>query len=139
MLQCPDGARPRVLLQSMPVVVRHPRRLLSTLRRDLHHDMPRQQRDIVLARTKRWQCEREHAQARAQVLPESLGPRLLLHLPACVGKRLEEQDGDVLREGMRALSEALIESETCTPSSRRLLPQYQPIPSSNRFASTRLV
>jgi hypothetical protein len=28
-----------------------------------------------------------------------------------VGKLLEEQDGDVLREGIRALSEALMETE----------------------------
>jgi transposase-like protein len=30
---------------------------------------------------------------------------------AFVGKRLEEQDGDVLREGIRVLSQALMETE----------------------------
>jgi Transposase, Mutator family len=32
-------------------------------------------------------------------------------LPAFVGKLLEEQDGDVLREGIRVLSQALMETE----------------------------
>jgi transposase-like protein len=34
-----------------------------------------------------------------------------MDLPAFVGKLLEEQDGDVLREGIRVLSQALMESE----------------------------
>ena len=34
-----------------------------------------------------------------------------MDLSAFVGKRLEEQDGDVLREGIRVLSQALMESE----------------------------
>lgn len=34
-----------------------------------------------------------------------------MDLSACVGKLLEEQDGDVLREGIRVLSQALMESE----------------------------
>src|SRR5687768_7069753 len=34
-----------------------------------------------------------------------------MDLPAFVGKLLEEQDGDVLREGIRVLSQALLETE----------------------------
>lgn len=34
-----------------------------------------------------------------------------MDLSAFVGKLLEEQDGDVLREGIRVLSQALMESE----------------------------
>lgn len=34
-----------------------------------------------------------------------------MDLTAFVGKLLEEQDGDVLREGIRVLSQALMESE----------------------------
>ena len=34
-----------------------------------------------------------------------------MDLTAFVGKRLEEQDGDVLREGIRVLSQALMEAE----------------------------
>jgi hypothetical protein len=34
-----------------------------------------------------------------------------MDLPAFVGKLLEEQDGDVLREGIRVLSQALMETE----------------------------
>jgi transposase-like protein len=34
-----------------------------------------------------------------------------MDLPAFVGKLLEDQDGDVLREGIRVLSQALMESE----------------------------
>ena len=34
-----------------------------------------------------------------------------MDLPACVGKLLEEQDGDVLREGILVLSQALMETE----------------------------
>jgi hypothetical protein len=46
-----------------------------------------------------------------QVLLASPGPRLLLNLPACVGTCLEEQDGNVLREGVRALPDALMGTE----------------------------
>lgn len=48
------------------------------------------------------------------------GPRM--DLPAFVGKLLEEQDGDVLREGIRVLSQALMESEVAgltAPTPRR--------------------
>jgi len=34
-----------------------------------------------------------------------------MDLPAFVGKLLEEQDGDVLREGIRVLSQALMDTE----------------------------
>ena len=34
-----------------------------------------------------------------------------MDLSAFVGKLLEEQDGDVLREGIRVLSQALMETE----------------------------
>jgi len=34
-----------------------------------------------------------------------------MDLSAFVGKRLEEQDGEVLREGIRVLSQALMETE----------------------------
>lgn len=34
-----------------------------------------------------------------------------MDLPVFVGKLLEEQDGDVLREGMRVLAQALMEAE----------------------------
>lgn len=34
-----------------------------------------------------------------------------IHLSAFVGKLLEEQDGDVLREGIRVLAQALMETE----------------------------
>jgi len=34
-----------------------------------------------------------------------------MNLTAFVGKLLEEQEGDVLREGIRVLSQALMESE----------------------------
>ena len=35
-----------------------------------------------------------------------------MDLSAFVGKLLEEQDGDVLREGIRVLSQALMETES---------------------------
>ena len=48
-----------------------------------------------------------------------------MDLSAFVGKLLEEQDGDVLREGIRVLSQALMETEvaglivrTCTSARR---------------------
>jgi hypothetical protein len=34
-----------------------------------------------------------------------------MDLPALVGKLLKEQDGDVLREGIRVLAQALMETE----------------------------
>ena len=37
-----------------------------------------------------------------------------MDLSAVVGKVLEEQDGDVLREGVRVLAQALMESEVTT-------------------------
>ena len=42
-----------------------------------------------------------------------------MDLTACVGKLLEEQDGDVLREGIRVLSQALMESESRRLDRRR--------------------
>lgn len=38
-----------------------------------------------------------------------------------VGKLLEKQNGDALREGIRGLSEALMETESQPPSSHRLI------------------
>jgi putative transposase len=38
-----------------------------------------------------------------------------MDLPAFVGKLLEEQDRDVLREGIRVLSQALMETEVAGP------------------------
>ena len=42
-----------------------------------------------------------------------------MDLPAFVGKLLEEQDGDVLREGIRVLSQALMETRGRRPDRRR--------------------
>ncbi len=42
-----------------------------------------------------------------------------MDLTAFVGKLLEEQDGDVLREGIRVLSQALMETEVAGPDRRR--------------------
>jgi hypothetical protein len=42
-----------------------------------------------------------------------------MDLSAFVGKLLEEQDGDVLREGIRVLSQALMETEGGRPDRRR--------------------
>jgi hypothetical protein len=38
-----------------------------------------------------------------------------MDLPAFVGTLLEEQDGDVLRKGIRVLSQALMESHVAGP------------------------
>ena len=47
-----------------------------------------------------------------------------MDLSAFVGKLLEEQDGDVLREGIRVLSQALMETEVAGPD-RRGAPRAQ--------------
>ena len=41
-----------------------------------------------------------------------------MDLSAFVGKLLEEQDGDVLREGIRMVSQALMESEVAVTGGR---------------------
>jgi hypothetical protein len=55
--------------------------------------------------------KRERSQSMERVPLESPGRRFLQDLQAIVGKLLAKQDGCVLREGIRALSEDLTEME----------------------------
>ena len=49
-----------------------------------------------------------------------------MDLNAFVGKLLEEQDGDVLREGIRVLSQALMETEVAGAENCRRVSSFRP-------------